>query len=214
MKMFKKLQDKGSWPSKKPDASKVQSNTCRIFKRLPVTKSEYRTGQRITPVNGLNAGLWTLFCIFFIFQTNRNFPGSQISLITSIIAGGLVGGLLCAWFTQRQLATLEKKSEIVTTLREIVYLMATGIILVAIIMSVGFNSSTAWLINSYGTSLFAGGIAFFNVRFFLILVWERRKKRQIVQAGFGLYLVIQEPTNKLEPQKDLASEIREKEKLN
>jgi hypothetical protein len=201
LKAFKRLQDIQSWLSNNHNVSKVQNNTDFRFNCSTPVKKEYRTGIRTTFIMGFNAALWTLFGITFIFQISRDFHSPLISQVTGIIAGFAVGGFLGAWFTQKQLATLEKKSEIVTTLRTILYLMGAGIIIIAIILSGALNNSTAWLINGLENSIFAGGIAILDVRFILMLIWEKKKKRQIFQDRFGIYLAAQASTDNPEYQK-------------
>jgi hypothetical protein len=211
---LKKLSGTQSRPIKLTPIYYIQNSTDFRFNRSSPLKTEYQTGTRTTLFTGLYAALWTLVGAMFVFLTNRLFPSPLISQVTGVVAGFAVGGFIGAWITQKQLAILEKKTEIVTTLRTILYLMSAGVIFIAVMISVASDNPPAWLMNGLGSSIFAGAIAILYVRFTLVLMWERKSKRLIFQERFRLYLAAQKPTNNPEYQKDLAAKIGEKGKFN
>ena len=114
---------------------------------------------------------------------------------------GIVFGIpASAWVTQRQLNNLAKTGESSTTLKSLLIVLGTAVVAVAIFLEVFFGDMSGEIKTGVVNAVNACGMAVFSTRSALMVLWEKRNRRTILQDNYGFYISTREPLNQVADQ--------------
>ena len=204
---------KGCLRPKESKSSNFQDDIDFGFKPRIHANNRTRMGIRSTLLMVALTAILFFPCIMFIFRVNADFHINLTSEIAWIAVGIVFGIPASAWVTQRQLNNLAKTGESSTTLKSLLIVLGTAVVAVAIFLEVFFGDMSGEIKTGVVNAVNACGMAVFSTRSALMVLWEKRNRRTILQDNYGFYISTREPLNQVADQSVPNRIVQDDEKM-
>ena len=176
------------WFPKEPNPWPIQQYTQPPPINQEATKSQSRSGRRISLLMALYAAVWAFFSFTFMLSLNNLYHSNSSFRIIWLIVGVSVGIIFSGSITFRQLLALEKKGENPTTVKTNMIAIGVLILLVVTISEVATSNLPSVIKSAMGYMLVASTPSAIVTRTVLMVSWEIQKRTRIYQDKDGLYI--------------------------